>query len=208
MKTTGVSCVPKFGLLGFWGHPTNHHSTSCTEPVPRVLHMGNEGRSASCTQQSSKGWKISSDLLFIVTYTKQEYWELSWAMKHNSDTIWALTSNAIWFWQKTKSFYIQVMIDVLRQASKACVVKREFSKVSFRGSKTHFGWWSSQWGMRRSRMIMRRRNREQRWPPSCDLQAEVLVKQAVCLAKMIYGTNHAKYSFWYSWHLQHQHGTT
>ena len=29
---------------------------------------------------------------------------------------------------------IQVMIDVLRQASKACVVKREFSKVSFRGS--------------------------------------------------------------------------
>jgi len=46
----------------------------------------------------------------------------------------------------------KVMIDVLRQASKACVVKREFSK------------------------------------------AEVLVKQAVCLAKMIYGTNHAKYA--------------
>ena len=55
------------------------------------------------------------------------------SMKHNSDTIWHLTSNAIWFWQKTKSF-IQVMIDVLRQASKACVVKREFSKVSFRAS--------------------------------------------------------------------------
>ena len=27
-----------------------------------------------------------------------------------------------------------MMIDVLRQASKACVVKREFSKVSFPGS--------------------------------------------------------------------------
>ena len=34
---------------------TNHHPIPCTEPVPRVLHMGNEGRSASCTQQSSKG---------------------------------------------------------------------------------------------------------------------------------------------------------
>ena len=34
---------------------TNHHSIPCTEPVPRVLHMGNEGRSASCTQQSPKG---------------------------------------------------------------------------------------------------------------------------------------------------------
>merc|ERR1719158_2325117 len=46
----------------------------------------------------------------------------------------------------------KVTIDVLRQASKACVVKREFSK------------------------------------------AEVLVKQSVCLAKGIYGTNHSKYA--------------
>jgi len=46
----------------------------------------------------------------------------------------------------------KLTIDVLRQASKACVVKREFAK------------------------------------------AEMLVKQAVCLAKGIYGTNHAKYA--------------
>ena len=42
-------------LPAFSHFETNHHSIPCTEPVPRVLHMGNEGRSASCTQQSSKG---------------------------------------------------------------------------------------------------------------------------------------------------------
>ena len=42
-------------LPAFSPFETNHHSIPCTEPVPRVLHMGNEGRSASCTQQSSKG---------------------------------------------------------------------------------------------------------------------------------------------------------
>ena len=36
---------------------------------------------------------------------------------------------------------IQVMIDVLRQASKACVVKREFSKVSFRGGWKLASFW-------------------------------------------------------------------
>ena len=46
----------------------------------------------------------------------------------------------------------KLTIDVLRQASKSCVVKREFAK------------------------------------------AEMLVKQAVCLAKDVYGTNHSKYA--------------
>ena len=45
----------------------------------------------------------------------------------------------------------KLSIDVLRQASKYCVVKREFVK------------------------------------------AELLVKQAVCLAKEVYGTSHSKY---------------
>ena len=69
---------------------TNHHPIPCTEPVPRVLHMGNEGRSASCTQQSSKGWKISSDIIFIVTYTKQEYWELwcQWSTTVTKYELW------------------------------------------------------------------------------------------------------------------------
>jgi len=46
----------------------------------------------------------------------------------------------------------KLTIDVLRQASKSCVVKREFAK------------------------------------------AEMLVKQAVCLAKEVYGINHSKYA--------------
>jgi len=46
----------------------------------------------------------------------------------------------------------KLTIDVLRQASKSCVVKREFAK------------------------------------------AEILVKQAVCLAKEVYGTSHSKYA--------------
>lgn len=46
----------------------------------------------------------------------------------------------------------KLTIDVLRQASKSCVVKREFAK------------------------------------------AEMLVKQAVCLAKEVYGTSHSKYA--------------
>jgi len=52
----------------------------------------------------------------------------------------------------TPSLPPKLTIDVLRQASKACVVKREFSK------------------------------------------AEMLVKQAVCLSKSQYGTNHVKYA--------------
>jgi hypothetical protein len=66
---------------------------------------------------------------------------------HESYT-WALKAVQL----LTPGLQPKLTIDVLRQASKACVVKREFRK------------------------------------------AEILVKQAVCLAKGQYGTSHAKYA--------------
>ena len=120
-------------------------------------------------------------------------------------------SSLPWSWW----FSCQVTIDVLRQASKACVVKREFSKVSI-------WWWFSLWSwfqwstmiivtiivdnvqskhlmvvfmmimisMIISWLLWRRLLRMMSF--SNYFQAEVLVKQSVCLAKGIYGTNHAK----------------